>query len=240
MQQEHITGVAAIAHHFGKRCLMLMYFTEQVLERKKNDAINWRSLPMQVQKIRLFDTLLSALSKMAKTPLNYWAEFAVDIPLGVVLLVAGLRRNELDPLVVFFFILLGLFLFSIIEYSFHRWLFHGSVQIIAQGHRAHHENPLGYDSLPFFLPAVILLALTGVFVLVMPANLAFLLTGTITISYAAYGLSHFTIHHHRFHYARARNWAAHHLVHHYHSDTNFGVTTPLWDRVLGTRYIYNH
>jgi 4-hydroxysphinganine ceramide fatty acyl 2-hydroxylase len=32
--------------------------------------------------------------------------------------------------------------------------------------------------------------------------------------------------------------AAHHLIHHHHPDANFGVTTPLWDIVLGTRYVY--
>jgi sterol desaturase/sphingolipid hydroxylase (fatty acid hydroxylase superfamily) len=26
-------------------------------------------------------------------------------------------------------------------------------------------------------------------------------------------------------------------VHHYHPDTNFGVTTPLWDILLRTRYV---
>jgi sterol desaturase/sphingolipid hydroxylase (fatty acid hydroxylase superfamily) len=194
---------------------------------------------MQAQKIQLFDTSLNAISKMSKTPLNYWTEFAVDIPLGVVLIFAGLQGNELNPIAVFLTILLGLFLFSIFEYSFHRYLFHGSVQIMAQSHLAHHENPLGYDSLPFFLPALILLALTGVFVLLMPANYAFLLTGTIALNYVTYGLSHFTIHHHRFHYVLTRNWAANHHIHHYHPDTNFGVTTPLWDKLLGTRYIIN-
>jgi sterol desaturase/sphingolipid hydroxylase (fatty acid hydroxylase superfamily) len=191
---------------------------------------------MQSQTMKLLDTLLNAISKLSKTPLNYWAEFAVDIPFGAVLIIAALRSNELGPIAVLLTILLGLFIFSIIEYSFHRWLFHGSVQIMAQGHRAHHENPLGYDSLPFFLPALILLALTGVLVLLMPAKYAFLLTGTITLSYVIYGLSHFTIHHHLFHYVLARNWAANHHIHHYHADTNFGVTTPLWDIVFGTRY----
>lgn len=191
---------------------------------------------MQSKSMLLLDSLLNALSMMSKTPLNYWAEFAVDIPFGVVMIFAGLRSNELGAIAVVLTILLGLFLFSIIEYSFHRWLFHGSMEIMTQGHRAHHENPLGYDSLPFFLPALILLALTGVLELLMPAKYDFLLTGIITLSYVIYGLSHFTIHHHRFHYVLARNWAANHHIHHYHPDTNFGVTTPLWDIVFGTRY----
>jgi sterol desaturase/sphingolipid hydroxylase (fatty acid hydroxylase superfamily) len=196
-------------------------------------------VPGQIIK-QLFDTVLNAISKMSKTPLNYWAEFAVDIPLGVVLIFAGLRHSELDSITIFLTILLGLFLFSFIEYSFHRWLMHGSVQIFVQGHRAHHENPLGYDSLPFFLPALILLALTGVFVLLMPTSYAFLLTGTIALGYATYGLSHFIIHHHRFQHVFARNWAVNHHIHHYHSETNFGVTTPLWDILIGTRYVSDY
>jgi sterol desaturase/sphingolipid hydroxylase (fatty acid hydroxylase superfamily) len=184
----------------------------------------------------LIDTLLNAILRLSKTPFNYWAEFALDIPFGAIMIFAVLRSNEVGPVAIILTILPGLFLFSIIEYAFHRWLFHGTVQIIAQGHRSHHENPLGYDSLPFFLPAMTLLALTGVFVMLMPRKYAFLLTGTIALSYVIYGLSHFTIHHHLFHYVLARNWAAHHHIHHYHADTNFGVTTPLWDIVFGTRY----
>jgi sterol desaturase/sphingolipid hydroxylase (fatty acid hydroxylase superfamily) len=191
---------------------------------------------MPSKSMLLRDTLLNALSMLSKSPLNYWLEFAVDIPLGVALIFLGLRSHELGPFSAVLIILLGLFLFSIIEYSFHRWLFHGPVQIMAQGHRAHHENPLGYDSLPFFLPALIMLALTCMCVLLMPSNYAFLLMGAITLSYVTYGLCHFFIHHHRFHYVLARNWAANHHIHHQHADTNFGVTTPLWDIVLGTRY----
>jgi sterol desaturase/sphingolipid hydroxylase (fatty acid hydroxylase superfamily) len=191
---------------------------------------------MQSKSRQLIDTLLNAMTALSRTPLNYWAEFAVDIPFGAVLIFAGLRSNELSPFTIVLTILLGCFLFSIIEYSFHRWLFHGSVPIMAPGHRAHHENPLGYDALPFFLPALIMIALTGALVLFMPAKYAFLLTGTIILSYVVYGLGHFTIHHHLFHFAPARNWAANHHIHHFHADTNFGVTTRLWDIVFGTCY----
>lgn len=191
---------------------------------------------MQTKSTLQLDILLNAIATLSRTPFNYWAEFAVDIPLGAVLIFAALRSHELGPIAVVLTILLGLLLFSIIEYAFHRWLFHGPVQIMSRGHLAHHENPLGYDSLPFFLPALILLTLTGVLVWLMPASYAFLLTGVITLSYVTYGLSHFIIHHHLFHYIFARKWAANHHIHHYHADANFGVTTPLWDILLGTRY----
>jgi len=195
---------------------------------------------MHEQKADPFEAIQNFLAKMSGTPQNYWAEFAVDIPFGTALVSAGLRSNKHEPFMDLFIVLLGLVLYSIIEYSFHRWLFHGPVRVLAQGHRAHHANPLGYDSLPFFVPVVVLSTLTGILALIIPLNHAMLLVGTITLSYVVYGLSHFTIHHHRFQHAVARSWAAPHLIHHYHPDANFGVTTPLWDRVLGTYYKYDH
>jgi len=188
---------------------------------------------------RLFDVLLSFILIMSKTRVNYWSEFAIDIPLGIVLIYASLRHHDLNPLAVFLTIGLGLFLFSFFEYFIHRWLFHGSVRIMAEGHQSHHLNPVGYDSLPFFLPAMVLMILTGIFVLLMPMKSAFLLTGTITFGYVTYGLSHFSIHHIRFQKSWAKHWSAHHLIHHRHTDANFGVTTPVWDVLLGTRYVYD-
>ena len=177
------------------------------------------------------------LLRMSRTPVNYWAEFGLDIPLGVLLIFEGLRRHDGHSIKVFLAILVGLFIFSFLEYSVHRWLFHGLIQIIAQGHRAHHENPKGYDALPFFLPSLVLLGLTGVFALLMPTRYAFLLSGAMAFGYVTYGLSHFTIHHTRFRQPLARRWAANHHIHHFHSESNFGVTTPLWDILLGTRYV---
>ena len=194
---------------------------------------------MQGQTIRsMISAVPDSILRMSRTPLNYWAEFGLDIPLGILLIFGGLSHRDINPLEVFLTILLGLFIFSYFEYSIHRWLFHGSVQIIAQGHRVHHENPQGYDSLPFFLPALVILGLTGIFVLLMPRSYAFLLSGIMAFGYVTYGLSHFTIHHIRFHQTAARRWAANHLIHHYHPESNFGVTTPLWDILLGTRYLH--
>jgi len=189
---------------------------------------------------RPFDAALDCILKMSKTPANYWGEFVLDIPVGILLTFEGLRHDDTHPTAVFITILIGLFLFSFFEYFFHRWLFHGSMRLMVEGHHAHHENPLGYDALPFFLPALLLLGLIGVFVLLMPVSYAFLLAGAVAFSYDIYGLSHFIIHHTRFRRRMARNWAANHHIHHHHPDTNFGVTTPLWDILLNTRFVRQH
>jgi len=180
---------------------------------------------------------LDAIVRMSSTRANYWAEVVVDSALAVLLSWEGWRRHTGGALTATLAVLLGLFAFSFVEYFFHRWMFHTRVPLFAEGHRLHHERPLGYDSLPFFLPGAVLLTLTGVGVLLLPTGFALLLMGAVTFGYIIYGLSHFTIHHVRFRQPLLSSWAAHHHVHHYHPDSNFGLTTPLWDVLLGTRYV---
>ena len=180
---------------------------------------------------------VDAIVRMSSTRANYWAEVVVDSALSLLLLGAGWLHHDGGALSALLICVAGLFAFSFIEYFFHRWMFHTRVPLFAQGHQMHHERPLGYDSLPFFLPGVVLLLLTGVFMAIMADGTALLLAGSITFGYIAYGLSHFIIHHVRFKHPLLRRWAGSHHVHHYHPETNFGLTTPLWDIVLGTRYV---
>jgi sterol desaturase/sphingolipid hydroxylase (fatty acid hydroxylase superfamily) len=188
-------------------------------------------------KRNLLHTGVDAIVRMSATRTNYWVEVGVDTTLGLLLLIEGWRRHDGGPLTALLALGLGLLAFSFIEYFFHRWMFHTRIPLFAQGHDMHHQQPLGYDSLPFFLPPAVLLALAGVFVLVMPTGFALLLASAITFGYIVYGLSHFIIHHVRFSQPLLRRWASAHHVHHYHPDSNFGVTTPLWDLLLGTRYV---
>ncbi len=179
---------------------------------------------------------LDAIARMSSTRTNYWAEFVVDIAVGTALAVAGARHRP-GALAAASAIALGLLIFSFVEYAFHRWMFHTNIPLFAAGHRAHHAHPLGYDSLPFFLPAVIVLAATVLIAMLLPTGFALLLMSALTFGYVAYGLSHFAIHHVAFKRPWLRRWAGAHHIHHYHPETNFGVTTLWWDDLLGTRYV---
>jgi len=185
---------------------------------------------------RVGGVIVDALIRMSRTRINYWLEFVLDSALGGALLTEGVRCHSsgLDTVLL---VVCGLLLFSFIEYCFHRWLLHGSLRLLAQRHSAHHGDPLGYDSMPFFLPALALLGLTGVAVLLMPEGDALLVASGIAFGYVTYGLSHFMIHHRRFRHALIRSWAANHHIHHHHPRHNFGVTSPLWDVLLRTRYV---
>jgi len=187
-------------------------------------------------KRKIWQAGMDGIMRMSSTRANYWAEVVLDAVLGALLLAAGWHHRS-SVADVALAVVVGLLAFSFIEYFFHRWMFHTRIPLFAQGHTKHHEQPLGYDSLPFFLPAMVLAVLTALCLLLLPAGFAMTMLGTVTFGYVAYGVSHFVIHHVRFQQPLLRQWAASHHVHHYHPDTNFGVTSPLWDYLLGTRYV---
>jgi len=189
--------------------------------------------------MRLFDAALQPIARMSATRANSRASLVVDAATAVALIAAGLRHPDIRVAPALLTVASGLLLFSLVEYCFHRWLFHGtrSLQVMEQGHGKHHADPLGDDTLPFFLPPAILLVLAGIFDLAMPTGYALLMAGAMAFGYAIYGLSHFAMHIRRFRHPLTRRWAAHHHIHHHHPDKNFGVTSPLWDIVMGTRYV---
>ena len=180
---------------------------------------------------------LQPIERMCTTRTNAQLGLISDMAVSVGLFYMGMRRDDVRPIAVLAAVLFGLVLFSFFEYAMHRWLFHGPAQVFQQGHLTHHQQPLGYDSLPFFLTPLAILALAGLLDLAAPTAVALLFAGAFAAGYVAYGLSHWAIHNIRFRNTLARRWAADHHIHHYHTDKNFGVTTPLWDIVLRTRYV---
>lgn len=176
------------------------------------------------------------LARLSISPFNLCAGLTADCLISVVLIAAGIAYGHMQAALAALTALCGLFAFTFIEYAAHRWLFHGNTGPFRTGHDHHHQNPLGYDALPFFLPPLFMCALGAVFALAIPVGYALLLAGTIAAGYATYGLSHLVIHVHRFKSPLMRRWAGFHNVHHYHPDANFGVTTKLWDVILGTHY----
>jgi sterol desaturase/sphingolipid hydroxylase (fatty acid hydroxylase superfamily) len=180
--------------------------------------------------------LAEPLAQLSTSLFNLRAGLISDGLISLLLITAGVWYGRMQPVLAAFTALCGLFVFTFIEYAAHRWLFHGNTGPFKSGHDHHHDDPLGYDALPFFMPPLFMCALGAVFALAIPAGYALLLAGTIAAGYAAYGLSHVLIHVHRFKSPLMRRWAGFHNIHHYHPDANFGVTTGLWDVILGTRY----
>lgn len=164
------------------------------------------------------------------------AGFVADCLTGLALIVAGLAWGHMLWPWALLTVCAGLVIFSFIEYAAHRWLFHGRKGPFVRGHARHHRNPTGYDALPFFLPPLFMLALAALFALALAPGYDLLLVGAVAAGYAVYGISHYVMHVHRFKSALLQRWVAFHDMHHRRPRTNFGVTTALWDVILGTRY----
>ena len=132
----------------------------------------------------------------------------------------------------------GVVLWTFLEYSLHRWAFHGRKlgKKVAREHLDHHAK------VDYFAPwatkiamaAPILAGITALAVLAMGAPGAGVTLGVFS-GWLIYELIHRRIHVAAPGNAYARWARAHHLSHHFgKSHANHGVTSPIWDHVFGT------
>lgn len=57
------------------------------------------------------------------------------------------------------------------------------------------------------------------------------------LGYLCYDMMHYAMHHYNFKSGIMKRIKQHHMLHHYQDPTKgFGVSSPLWDKVLGSRF----
>ena len=173
------------------------------------------------------------------------------LPVVVLLLVyAGLTvSGPAFPMVIPLGFLLGLFLWTLAEYTLHRFLFHHKPasprqeRIFFLFHGIHHAQPQDKTRLVMPFPVSIPLAAVffGLFYLVLavllksPEWVAALMAGFM-VGYLAYDLTHYAQHHFPMRTGYAKYIKRYHMQHHYKDpDTRFGVSSPVWDWVFRTQ-----
>jgi len=156
-------------------------------------------------------------------------------------LAAGPREQALGTVAGLF--LAGILIWTLVEYTMHRWVFHyeptsrWGKQLHFMLHGVHHDYP--NDASRLVMPPVVSLPLAVIFYTIFhflfgrfaPAAFAGLLAG-----YLFYDTVHYATHH----FAMRRGvwlWLKkYHMRHHYQDDeVGYGVSSPLWDYVFGTR-----
>jgi sterol desaturase/sphingolipid hydroxylase (fatty acid hydroxylase superfamily) len=132
----------------------------------------------------------------------------------------------------------------LIEYALHRFVFHYRARsllgkkLLYTAHLSHHENPRATSRL--FSGLVISLPIATAYLL-----LAWLATGSVRAAaylftglvagYCCYEWLHFQAHHRRPRLRLFRYLRRYHLLHHHQTpEQRFGVTSPLFDVLLGT------
>lgn len=172
------------------------------------------------------------------------------VPVTVFLLVTAVRTA---PSVAFPWYLpvafiFGLLLWSLGEYTLHRFLFHypartpRAERIFFLFHGVHHAQPQDKTRLVMPFPVSIPLALVfyGLFTLVLGEVLKAPhwvnpLTAGFMVGYLVYDLTHYATHHFPMRRGYAKYIKRYHMAHHYKSpETRYGVSSPLWDWVFGT------
>ncbi|MEE8313046.1 MAG: sterol desaturase family protein [Myxococcota bacterium] len=121
---------------------------------------------------------------------------------------------------------LGLAVWPLVEYAVHGWLSHRFRTPVSGFHLAHHRDARRVFTSPTaWVPLTIV-----IWLLLGPAFALGLLCG-----FARYEYVHWRIHFRAPRNARQRRLHAHHLAHHIcDSKAYYGVSTRLWDRLLGT------
>lgn len=123
----------------------------------------------------------------------------------------------------------GILLWSFMEYVIHRFLFHKNFR---KDHWAHHVAPQEYIGISGLWTSLLLILLA---IAAQVFNCAALFSG-FAVGYLLYLLVHYAIHKpspiiHELFPVLVRNHDKHHQR---GVEKNFGVTSPLWDYLLGT------
>jgi sterol desaturase/sphingolipid hydroxylase (fatty acid hydroxylase superfamily) len=136
----------------------------------------------------------------------------------------------------------GVFVWTIAEYILHRWVFHWTndtawgKRIHFLLHGVHHDFPNDKDRL--VMPLLTSIPLAIIFYTLFSVTLghyaAPFFTG-FTFGYLWYDGSHYAIHHFKLTSGYGKRLKRHHMLHHHMDhDGGFGVSSKLWDLVLGT------
>ncbi|KAL7415184.1 hypothetical protein BDY24DRAFT_383994 [Mrakia frigida] len=140
---------------------------------------------------------------------------------------------------------IGCFLWTLLEYGFHRFLFHvdyylpdNNVALLIHftAHGVHHFLPM--DGLRLVMPPVLFFILqlpfTNLAHAILPHSAANgVISGAFTF-YVFYDCMHYAMHHTKLP-AYLTKMKQYHLAHHYKNfELGFGVTSKIWDVVFGT------
>ncbi|XP_074325878.1 dihydroceramide fatty acyl 2-hydroxylase FAH2-like [Apium graveolens] len=140
-------------------------------------------------------------------------------------------------------IVTGIFIWTLMEYTLHRFLFHiytksywtNTLHYLLHG--CHHKHP--QDGLRLVFPptatAILLVPLWNLVKLAATPSTTPGLVGGGLFGYVLYDMTHYYLHHGQPTSEVPRYLKRYHLNHHFRIQTmGFGITSSLWDRVFGT------
>ena len=180
------------------------------------------------------------LEKLTRT--NIAVPISIFIIISIGLIIYGFQHGFITVLSAIGLFFTGWFIFTFLEYMAHRYVFHmdtdtdlkKNVQYTFHGN--HHEFPKDKDRLA--MPPIMSLFIASLFFFIFKllfGQFVFGIVSGLLFGYAVYLFVHYAVHA----YAPPKNFLKtlwiHHSIHHYKDDEKaFGVSSPLWDWILGT------
>lgn len=207
----------------------------------------WVIMPVD-RKLRLFESPF--LESLTITP--WYIVPIVWIPIIAYFIYVGINRyveltKDISPTVPSLVsIASGVLIWTLLEYSLHRWIFHMKISGKSRAliyvhfaiHGLHHKVPFDPRRLVFPpLPAaVIAYALYKLISLLLPDSTQLLVLAGGLLGYLIYDMIHFYLHYgapkeNSYLYSLKRYHNQHHFEHH---DNGFGISSMMWDKVFGT------
>ncbi|HMG07288.1 sterol desaturase family protein [Mucilaginibacter lappiensis] len=142
----------------------------------------------------------------------------------------------------------GLFIWTIVEYIMHRFVFHyqpkenwkWAQRLHFIMHGVHHDYPS--DAKRLVLPPSLSIPLaTGFYFLfkaLLPVNYVFGFFPGFILGYLFYDISHYAMHHFNFKSGLFKKIKQHHMLHHYQDpEKGYGVSSPLWDKIFRSGFL---
>jgi len=167
----------------------------------------------------------------------------IYIPVIGCMIYLSVSDYELGALMIVGLFLFGVFLWSFIEYTLHRWVFHYQPKsAVGQRlhfilHGVHHDYPS--DATRLVMPPSVSIPLAIgfylLFLLVFGARITPAIFAGMVFGYLCYDMLHYATHHFSMKHGVWLWLKQHHMRHHYGDEhTGYGVSSPLWDYVFGT------
>lgn len=194
------------------------------------------------ESIRMFkNDFFETLSKV-----HFYVPLIVYIPVIAFLIWKSFIDVHMSFLPFIAWLIAGLFVWTITEYIMHRYIFHfypksefgKKIHFIFHG--VHHDYPNDAKRLvmPPSASIPMALALYFLFLFLLPAGTIYSFFTGFLVGYLFYDMTHYALHHANFKSEFWKNLKKHHMLHHYSDSTKgYGVSSSIWDKIMGSDFI---
>jgi len=179
------------------------------------------------------------------TKVHWSVPLFIFVPLISYLLYLAWQAPTIGLSSILLWVVGGLLVWTVTEYVLHRFVFHYQppgelgAKLHFMFHGVHHDYP--NDSMRLVMPPAVSIPLAYAFYILFKYLLAdvtlYPFFAGFLIGYLCYDMLHYAIHHAPM---KGKVWMAlktHHLKHHFKDpDNGYGVSSPLWDIIVGTQF----